>query len=449
MPLDLRPIFKAYDVRGVYPDEFDEDAARRIGRAFAGWVGSDRILVARDCRLSSPALSAAFTEGVRSQGLGVVDLGLATTDMVYFASGRLSLPGAMFTASHNPPQYNGLKLCKPGARPVGEDTGLQDVRERAEGAKETSPSAAPAAIEHRDMLEEYIEHLLTFADVDRLQPITVAADAANGMAGLVVPSLFERLPSKLVPLYMELDGTFPNHPADPIQPENQQDLRRTVTEHGADVGLAFDGDADRVFVVDEHAHDVNGSLITALVAKGMLERNPGSTILYNLICSHVVPEVIEENGGTPMRTRVGHSFIKAVMAETGAVFGGEHSGHYYFRDHYNADSGLVASMVLMDQMSKAGGPLSELLEPFRRYADSGEINSEVHDPDRVIEKISATYPDARQDRLDGLTVEFDHWWFNVRPSNTEPLLRLNVEARTEELLAEKTTEILGLIRGGA
>ena len=446
MPVDLRVIFKAYDVRGIHPDQFDEDAARRIGRAFAEWAGAGRIALGRDCRLSSPSLSAAFIEGVTGAGVGIVDIGLATTDMVYFASGILSLPGAMFTASHNPPGYNGLKLCREGAAPVGEETGLQEIRALAERDGWWA-TAGSGRVERRDMLERYIEHVLSFANLEALVPLTVVADAANGMAGLVVPSLFERLPGKLVPLYMELDGTFPNHPADPIVPENQADLRRAVTEHGADLGLAFDGDADRVFIVDEHARGVSGSLVTALVAMGMLERNPGARIVHNLICSRVVPEVIRENGGEPVRTRVGHSFIKKVMADSGAVFGGEHSGHYYFRDHFNADSGLVASMVLLDQMSKAGRPLSELLEPLRRYADSGEINTEVHDQRAVIERIAAAYPPERQDRLDGLTVEFHDWWFNVRPSNTEPLLRLNVEARTEALLKEKTAQVLALIQG--
>jgi phosphomannomutase len=451
MPADLRPIFKAYDVRGIYPDQFDDEAAGRIGRAFGRWIDAPKIVLGRDVRLSSPALAAAFAEGVTAEGVGVIELGLTTTDMVYFASGRRALPGAMFTASHNPPQYNGLKLCRSGAAPVGEETGLQQIREMAEGMPATGSPTPPAIskgrVEQADILEEYLAHLLTFADVEGLQPLTVAADAANGMAGLVVPQLFERLPMKLVPLYMELDGTFPNHPADPIQPENQADLRAAVTEHGADLGLAFDGDADRAFFVDELAQGVSGSLITALVAKGMLDRNPGATILYNLICSHVVPEVVRENGGNPIRTRVGHSFIKAIMAETNAVFGGEHSGHYYFRDHYNADSGLVASMVVMDQMSKAGLSLSELLAPLRRYADSGEINTEVEDQRAAMERIASAYAEGRQDREDGLTVEYDDWWFNVRPSNTEPLLRLNVEARTEEQLAEKTAEVLALIRG--
>jgi phosphomannomutase len=448
MAADLERIFKAYDIRGIYPEQFDEDAAYRVGRAFASWAGADRIVLGRDCRLSSPAMSEAFCAGVTAAGVRVEDIGLATTDMVYFASGRLSLPGAMFTASHNPPEYNGLKLCLSGARPVGEESGLLEIRARAEQERPAGGGIAPASgmVEHRDMREEYLEHLLSFVELDRFLPFTVAVDAANGMAGLVVPDLFERLPGKLVPLYMELDGTFPNHPADPIDPRNQEDVKRAVLEHGADLGLAFDGDADRVFLVDEHAGGVSGSLVTALVAIGMLEREPGATILYNLICSMVVPEVIREHGGRPVKTRVGHSFVKKVMAETGAIFGGEHSGHYYFRDHYNADSGLVASMVLLDRMSKAGKPLSELLQPLRRYADSGEINSEVQDKEAVIERIAQAYRDGRQDRMDGLTVEYEDWWFNVRPSNTEPLLRLNVEAKTEELLEEKTAEVLELIR---
>jgi phosphomannomutase len=443
MARDLAPIFKAYDVRGLYPAELDEDAAFRIGRSFAEWLGQDRILLGQDCRLSSPSLATAFVEGVTRQGTDVVDLGLATTDMLYFASGRLDLGGAMFTASHNPPEYNGVKLCRPAARPIGEDSGLKEIRAAAE--RDAPSGNGSGVVNERSVLEEYLEHLLAFVDAQHLADLTVAADAGNGMAGLVVPALFERLPVKLVPLYMELDGTFPNHPADPIQPENQEDLKRAVLEHGADVGLAFDGDADRVFFVDEHAEGVSGSLITALVAKAMLEREPGATILHNLICSWVVPEVIRESGGKPVRTRVGHSFIKQIMAETGAVFGGEHSGHYYFRDHYNADSGLVASMVVIDQMSKAGSPLSELLAPFRRYHASGEINTTVADKKGVIEALAAAYPDGRQDRLDGLTVEYEDWWFNVRPSNTEPLLRLNVEARTPELLEEKTAEVVSLI----
>jgi phosphomannomutase len=437
-------IFKAYDIRGVYPGQLDEDAARRIGSAFAEFTRAPRIAMGRDCRLSSPALSAAFAEGVTRRGSDVVDVGLATTDMLYFASGRLGLPGAMFTASHNPPEWNGIKLCRAGAAPVGEDSGLLEVRELAE---RDLPAAGPEGrLTSRDMLEEYVAHVLSFVAADRMAPLTVVADAANGMAGLVLPAIFERLPAKLVGMFLELDGTFPNHPADPIQPENQVDLRRAVTEHGADLGLAFDGDADRVFLVDERAESVSGSLVTALVAEAMLEREPGGTILYNVICSWVVPEVIREHGGVPVRTRVGHSLIKKVMAETGAIFGGEHSGHYYFRDHYRADSGLIAALVVLERLSEAGVPMSELLRPYKRYHASGEINSEVEDQQGTIEELARKYADGSQDRLDGLTAEYDDWWFNVRASNTEPLLRLNVEARTKEVLEERTRELLATIR---
>lgn len=437
-------IFKAYDIRGVYPDQLDEEAARRIGSAFAEFTRAPRIVMGRDCRLSSPALSAAFAEGVTRRGSDVVDIGLATTDMLYFASGRLGLPGAMFTASHNPPEWNGIKLCRAGAAPVGEDSGLLDVRELAE--RDLPATGPDGHLTSRDMLEEYVAHLLSFVTVDRMAPLTVVADAANGMAGLVLPAIFEHLPVKLVGMFLELDGTFPNHPADPIQPENQVDLRTAVTEHGADLGLAFDGDADRVFLVDERADGVSGSLVTALVARAMLEREPGATILHNVICSWVVPEVIREHGGVPVRTRVGHSLIKKVMAETGAIFGGEHSGHYYFRDHYRADSGLVAALVVLERLSAAGVPMSELLRPYRRYHASGEINSEVEDQQGTIEELARKHADGRQDRLDGLTVEYDDWWFNVRASNTEPLLRLNVEARTEPVLEERTRELLATIR---
>jgi phosphomannomutase len=441
----LSPIFKAYDVRGIYPDQLDEDAARRIGAAFAEFAGADAIVVGRDSRSSSPALAEAFAEGVTGRGTDVIDIGLATTDMLYLASGVLDLPGAMFTASHNPPNWNGLKLCREGAAPVGEDSGLMEVRDLADG--DVAPGKGKGTVRSRDLREEYVDHVLSFVDADTMAPLTVVADAANGMAGLVLPPIFERLPLKLVGLYLDLDGTFPNHPADPIQPENQEDLRRAVTEHGADIGLAFDGDADRVFVVDEQAQGVSGSVITALVAESMLKREPGAKIIHNLICSWVVPEVIRENGGEPVRTRVGHSLIKKVMAETGAIFGGEHSGHYYFRDHYRADSGMIAALLVLERLSESAIPLSELLAPYRRYHDSGEINSEVVDQEGRIEAVARRFSDGKQDRLDGLTVEYRDWWFNVRPSNTEALLRLNVEARTEELLEEKTREVLSVIRG--
>jgi len=443
---DLDRIFKAYDVRGVVPDDLDADLVRDIGAAFAGWSGAPSIVVGRDCRLSSPELAAAIADGATARGVDVVDLGLASTDLLYFASGSLDMPGIMLTASHNPKQYNGMKFCLAGAKPVGEESGLREIRSIVEQG--ASPAvAARGSVERRDLLEAYVEHVLSFVDVEAMRPLTIVADTANGMGGLVVPPVMSRLPVTLHHLYPELDGTFPNHPADPIDPENQRDLKAAVLEHGADIGLAFDGDADRVFLIDEQAHDVSGSLLTALVAIAMLEREPGAKIVHNLICSWTVPEVIREHGGEPVRTRVGHSFIKQVMAETGAIFGGEHSGHYYFRDNYRADSGLIAAVAALGELSKADRPLSELLDPLRRYADSGEINSIVDDQLGRIEAIASHYEDARQDRLDGLTVEFDDWWCNVRPSNTEPLLRLNAEARTPELLAEKTAEVLALIRG--
>jgi len=444
----LGPIFKAYDIRGIHPDDLDEEVAKRVGGAFAEFTGARKIIVGRDCRLSSPSLSSAFAEGVTARGIDVIDIGLATTDMLYFASGRLDLPGAMFTASHNPPSWNGIKLCRESAAPVGEDSGLQDVRLLAERSDPPPPGPGRGRVSEQEMVDEYIDHVVSFVNPDEMAPLTVVADAANGMAGLVLPRIAERLPIKLVGLFLELDGTFPNHPADPIQPENQADLRRAVLEHGADVGLAFDGDADRVFVVDERAEGVSGSLITALVAEAMLEGEPGGKVLHNVICSWVVPEVIREKGGVPIRTRVGHSLIKKVMAETGAIFGGEHSGHYYFRDHYRADSGLIAALVVLERLSEAGGTMSELLAPYRRYHASGEINATVADQAATIERIAAAYAEGKQDRLDGLTVEYEDWWFNVRPSNTEPLLRLNVEAKTEDLLDEKAREVLALIQEG-
>jgi phosphomannomutase len=443
---DLSRIFKAYDVRGVVPDELDAAVARRIGGAFAEWSDAPRIMLGRDCRLSSPELADAITEGVTARGTDVIDLGLASTDLLYFASGSLDLPGVMLTASHNPKDYNGLKFCLAGAKPVGQDTGLAEIRALAE-ADEPAPLPGRGAVERHDLLDAYVEHVLTFVDAEKMRPLTVAVDTANGMGGLVVPAVFARLPVTLHHLFPELDGTFPNHPADPIDPENQVDLKRAVSEREADVGLAFDGDADRVFLVDEGANEVSGSLVTALVARAMLRRERGAKVVHNLITSWTVPEVIREEGGIPIRTRVGHSFIKQVMAETGAIFGGEHSGHYYFRENYRADSGLIAAAVCLGELSDAGVPLSELLAPFRRYAASGEINSRVSDQRAKIEELAERFADGREDRLDGLTVEFEDWWFNVRASNTEPLLRLNVEARTESLLREKTTEVLDMIRG--
>jgi phosphomannomutase len=438
-------IFKAYDIRGLYPEEINEDLARKIGNAFARFVGSARIVVGHDMRPSSIPLAEAFIDGATLAGVDVTFIGLASTDMLYFASGRLDAPGAMFTASHNPAQYNGIKMCRAGAAPIGEDTGLLKIRDVVlSGMVERAEEVG--RVEAVNMVDAFADHVLSFIDVDALRPLRVVADTANGMGGYVVPQVFARLPIELTVLFPELDGTFPNHPADPIQPENLKDLQRSVIDQRADVGLAFDGDADRVFLVDDQAQPVSGALTTEIVARGMLERNPGETIVHNLICSKAVPELVTEMGGTPVRTRVGHSFIKQVMADTDAVFGGEHSGHYYFRDNFRADSGLIAALVVLQELSKSSEPLSQMRIPLERYAQSGEINSRVDDPLAVIESVAAHYGDASQDRLDGLTVDFGDWWFNLRPSNTEPLLRLNLEAASHEACEQRTAEVLGLIR---
>jgi phosphomannomutase len=444
---DLEKIFKAYDIRGVYPDELDGDVARRIGAAFVRFVGAERIALGRDMRSSSTELAAAFADGAVAAGAEVADLGLVSTDALYFASGRLDVPGAMFTASHNPPHYNGLKLCREGAAPIGIDTGLQEISRMALAEQEASPKPAPAGhITSVAILQDYAEHCRSFIDVDALRPLKVAIDAGNGMGGMTVPIVFEPLPFDVVPLYFELDGSFPHHPANPIEPANLVDLQEAVVEQGCDAGIAFDGDADRMFLVDEKASLVSGSATTALVAARLLEKNPGEAVIYNLICSWTVPEVIEENGGRPIRTRVGHSFIKEVMAQTGAIFGGEHSGHYYFRDNYRADSGMIAALLALEALSQADAPLSEMMKPYQRYWASGEINSEVVDQQATVQRLALAYEDGKQDRTDGLTVEFEDWWFNCRPSNTEPLLRLNLEARTKELMESKRDEVLALIR---
>ena len=452
----LDAIFKAYDVRGTVPDQLDPELAHAIGVGFATFAREEsegrgesvtRVLMARDMRPSGVELSAAFADGVRSQGLDVVDLGLGSTDLLYFASGSMGAPGVMFTASHNPAQYNGAKFCLSGARPVGEDTGLGRIREVGEASLAGSvPAAATTGtISSLDVLGAFADHVRSFVDVSSLAPLQIVADTANGMGGLIVPAVFSSLPFQLEIMYGELDGTFPNHPADPIQPANTEDLRRRVVEAGADVGLAFDGDADRVFLVDEKGVGLSGSTTTAIIAAGILDKNPGGTVIHNLICSRTVPEVVREHGGTPVRTRVGHSFIKQVMAEEGAVFGGEHSAHYYFRDNFRADSGIIAALLVLEQMSVAGTSLSELRAPFERYADSGEINTRVDDPAAVIERVAEHFSDLPQDRLDGLTVDGGDWWFNLRPSNTEPLLRLNLEAPDAEACTRRTEEVRALL----
>ena len=444
----LDGIFKAYDIRGTVPDQLNPGIARSIGVAFARFARARRILVGRDMRPSGVGLTSAFAEGVTATGVDVVDLGLTSTDELYFASGSLDAPGAMFTASHNPAGYNGIKLCLAGAAPVGEESGLSEIKAMVAAGAQPAPGGQ-GCVTTADVLEDYATKVRSFIDTDALRPLSVVADTANGMGGLVVPRVFAPLPLDLDVLYGELDGSFPNHPADPIQPANLKDLQARILETEADIGLAFDGDADRCFLVDDQGQPVSGSTTTAIVAAAMLEKHPGATILYNLICSKAVPEIITERGGTAIKTRVGHSFIKAVMASTGAVFGGEHSGHYYFRDNYRADSGCIAALVVLETLSRANQPLSELRRPFERYVDSGEINTEVADQGAVIERVArhfGTLPGVTQDRMDGLTIDLGDWWFNLRPSNTEPLLRLNLEARTAGECEAHTAEVLGLIR---
>ena len=441
--MTIDEIFKAYDVRGLAPEQFDADLSRQIGAAFGRFVAdseqAEAIVLGHDMRPTGPEFATAFSEGVMSQGLDVIDIGLASTDMMYFASGSMDLPGAVLTASHNPAEYNGIKMCRRAAGPLGGETGLDAIKEMSRSMLD--PVDEPGSTRSVSVLDDFARHVLSFIDVSTLKPLKVVADTANGMGGFVVPAVFDQLPFDLEIMYAELDGTFPNHPADPLNADNLVDLQARVREVGADIGLAFDGDADRVFLVDANGDGVSGSLTTALVAEQVLAKEPGATILYNLICSKVVPEVIAETGGTAVRTRVGHSYIKAVMADTGAAFGGEHSGHYYFRDNYRADSGLIAAVVVLAAMSATDKPLHEIVEPLRRYRASGEINSRVEDTAAVIDKVADAYSDYAQDRFDGLTVDCGDWWFNLRPSNTEPLLRLNLEAADEAAVTERVEEV--------
>ncbi|TQE16378.1 phosphomannomutase/phosphoglucomutase [Streptomyces ipomoeae] len=454
MAADLSTIVKAYDVRGVVPDQWDEPLAELFGAAFAQVTGADAIVIGHDMRPSSPGLSRAFARGAAARGVDVTEIGLCSTDQLYYASGALNLPGAMFTASHNPAQYNGIKMCRAGAAPVGQDTGLAEIRELVEGWSESGapePAATPGTITRRDTLEDYAAHLRGLVDLTSIRPLKVVVDAGNGMGGHTVPTVFAGLPLALVPMYFELDGTFPNHEANPLDPANIVDLQKRVREEGADLGIAFDGDADRCFVVDEQGNPVSPSAITALVASRELAKHGGKgTIIHNLITSWSVPEVVRENGGTPVRTRVGHSFIKAEMARTGAIFGGEHSAHYYFADFWNADTGMLAALHVLAALGGQEGPLSALVAQYDRYAGSGEINSTVADQADRLAAIKVAYEDREGvtlDDLDGLTVSSSDWWFNVRPSNTEPLLRLNAEARDETTMAKARDEVLAIIRG--
>jgi phosphomannomutase len=442
-------IFKAYDVRGIVPDELDEDVAESVGAAFARLTGAASVVTVHDMRTSSRPLAEAFGRGAASQGADVIEGGLGSTDMLYYASGSLGMPGAMITASHNPAKYNGIKLCREGARPIGADTGLIELRDAA--AQGLPPyHGTPGVIVQRDLLSGYASHLKKLVDLSAIRPLKVAVDAGNGMAGHTVPKVFEGLPITVVPLYFELDGTFPNHEANPIDPENLRDLQRAVIDSEADIGLAFDGDADRCFVVDERGHIVSPSVLTALIAVRELAREPGASVIHNLITSRAVPEIITEHGGIPIRTRVGHSFIKARMAETGAVFGGEHSGHFYFRDFWYADSGMLAALHVLAALGEQDAPLSDILAGYGRYVATGEINSEVADQAGATARVRAEFasrPGVTFDELDGLTVTGDGWWFNLRPSNTEPLLRLNLEASDEDTMLRLRDEVLGIVRG--
>jgi phosphomannomutase len=446
---DLTKIIKAYDIRGVVPDEINESVAEAVGAAFVRLTGADEVVTVHDMRASSGPLAAAFGRGATSQGADVINAGLGSTDMLYYASGTLGIPGAMVTASHNPSRYNGIKLCREGAKPVGQDTGLTELREMIEAGVPVS-TAPPGHLSHRDLLSGYAEHLKKLVDVSAIRPLKVVVDAGNGMAGYTVPKVFDGLPIDLVPMYFELDGTFPNHEANPIEPANLRDLQRVVTETGADIGLAFDGDADRCFVVDENGEIVSPSALTALIATRELAREPGATVIHNLITSRAVPEIIAENGGLPVRTRVGHSFIKAEMARTSAIFGGEHSGHFYFRDFWFADSGMLAALHVLAALGHQEGPLSHLLARYARYVASGEINSEVADQAEataLVRNAFAGRPGVTTDELDGLTVQVPDWRFNLRPSNTEPLLRLNVEAADTATMESVRDEVLGIARG--
>jgi len=446
-------IFKAYDIRGLVDSEITPDFTFSTGVAFARFLQQERepgsVVIGEDMRPSSPILADAFSAGVTSQGLDVTRIGLASTDMLYFASGRLNLPGAMFTASHNPAQYNGIKLCLSGARPIGKESGLLTIENFV---RQGSPlQIRSMGLEKEvEMLTGYVDYLFSLVDITEMRPLKIVVDAGNGMAGYTAPAIFERLDVELIPMYFELDGTFPNHEANPIDVKNLRDLQKAVKKHKADLGLAFDGDADRCFLVDENGETVNPSDLTCLVAARELARVPGSTIIYNLISSRAVLEVIQENGGTGLRSRVGHSYIKKMMADSGAIFGGEHSGHFYFKDFWRADSGALAALHAIAALGSNKAPISKLLKPFQRYVSSGEINSVVSDAPAEMKKIEEKYgsqPGVEIDHLDGLTVNGDTWWFNLRSSNTEPLLRLNVEAKTQARMEKVRDEVLKAIKG--
>jgi phosphomannomutase len=449
-------IFKSYDVRGVYPSELNDDIAYAIGRCFVPLLGTERggegsrssIVVARDMRPSGEKLCDALARGASDAGADVVDIGMVSTDALYFAVGKFAFDGGiMITASHNPATYNGMKFTGSQAQAISLDTGLSTIRDRLLSGELPPKSSTTGTVTHRNVLDDFAAHCLTFVERSKIKPLRIAVDAGNGMAGETIPHVFRSLPCEVIPLYFELDGSFPNHPASPIEPENMIDLQAEVRKRGCDLGVAFDGDADRMFIVDEKAGLIDGSTVTALVALNTLKRHPGAKILYNLICSRSVPELILQAGGVPIRSRVGHSIIKAEMREQDIVFGGEHSGHFYFRDNWYADSGMIALLACLELFSEANKPVSEVIAPIDTRFRSGEINSRVTDVPSKLQEIERRYADAQIDYLDGVTISYPHWWMNVRPSNTEPLLRLNVEGDTKQLMAEHRDEALELIRG--
>ncbi|HEY5340377.1 MAG TPA: hypothetical protein VIK27_05065 [Candidatus Aquilonibacter sp.] len=440
-------LFKSYDVRGIYPSQINDQIAYCIGRCFAPLVGAKRIAVGRDMRRSGERLFEAFARGATEAGANVTSIGMVSTDALYFAVGHYGFDGGvMITASHNPAQYNGMKFTRAKAEAISLETGLSQIRDAIVSGNLPPAAAAPGCIDERSVLDDFAEHCLSFVDRRRIKPFKIAIDAGNGMAGETVPYIFKHLPCEVVPLFFELDGTFPNHPASPIEPENMIDLQAAVRKHGCDLGVAFDGDADRMFIVDEHGELIDGSTVTALVALNTLKKHPGAKILYNLICSRSVPELVEKAGGLPIRSKVGHSIIKKVMREEDVVFGGEHSGHFYFKDNWYADSGMIALMQCLEVFSEAGKPVSEVIAPIDTRFRSGEINTEVKDVPAKLTELQAHFKDAQIDHLDGVTISYPHWWMNVRPSNTEPLLRLNVEGDTKALMEEHRDEALTIIR---
>ena len=445
-------IFKAYDIRGVYPESLNEGVAREIGRAFVNYLGltGSRVLVARDMRLSGEALGEAFISGVTGAGADVLDLGLISTDALYFAVGHLEEPGgAMITASHNPKEYNGFKLCREDAIALSGEQGIGQIRDLIVSGKLPETAVYVGSVEESDIAEDYARHCLSFIDTEGLRPLKIVVDAGNGMAGKMLPPIFEKLPFEYVPMYFELDGSFPNHPPNPIEPQNIKELQERVVAEGAEFGAAFDGDADRVFVVDEKGVTISGDLLATLVANNVLEKEPGATILYSAVCSKAFPELVEREGGKAIRTKAGHSIIKPQMRQNAAAFGGEHSGHFYFRDNYFADSGIIAMLTVAELVARQKGPLSELLAPIDPYVRSGEINSKVKDQEAMLKEVEKYYTqrdEPKIDHLDGLTVDFGDWWFNLRPSNTEPLLRLNVEASDRETMERERDELLELVR---